>query len=154
MQEPMEAECKTQVLFLGLRGGSSSLSQLLGAQAPRARGRTSSLVIGGPRCVEAMSASHHEALGGPSSLILSLRALLSSPLSRLPHRSGEDPGRPPHLVAHRILCPLSSPGGCGSSLRPRPAGLGVRGEGGALPHREAVHTAGPQQHFQPHSPGN
>ena len=70
MQEPLEAECKTQVLFLGLRGGSSSLSQLLGTRAPRARGRTSSLVVGGRRCVEAMSASHHEALGGPSSLFL------------------------------------------------------------------------------------
>ena len=80
----------------------------------------------------------------PSSLIRSLRALLSSHLSCLPHGSGGDPGRPPHplstqqppWVQAQLASPSSWAGGPGRGRCPAP--------------QEAVHTAGPQQHFQPH----
>lgn len=68
-------------------------------------------------------------------------SVLSGPSSRHTHHAFPTAPRG-RAVAPHTLCPLGSPRGCGRSLHPRPPGLGVWGEDGDLPSREAAHTAG------------
>ncbi|CAI9178364.1 unnamed protein product [Rangifer tarandus platyrhynchus] len=138
-QEPLETKHETQVVSPGLRGGSSSLPQLLGARVPRAHGLTSSLAVR-----EAVSASPHEALGG---------AFQPHPCSQSPPLA--TPATPFPQLQGGALSPTTSsvhsaaPVGAGAACDPVRLGWGSGVRTATCRAGRLRTRPGPPQHFQP-----